>query len=140
MIGIGCGARSYTRELHYSSEYAVGTGNIHEIITRFVGRPCAAFSVADYGFRLSADEQRRRFVIKSILRKDGLDVDRYRQRFGNDPEEDLPQLAALLSSDLAVSNDQSFKLSEAGIELSDAIGPWLYSPKVHDLMRSYDLR
>jgi oxygen-independent coproporphyrinogen-3 oxidase len=140
MIGIGCGARSYTRELHYSSEYAVGAGNIHEIIRRFVERPRAAFSRADYGFRLSADEQQRRFVIKSILRKDGLDVAGYRHRFGNNPQEDLPQLAGLLTAGLAVSNDQTFKLSEAGMELSDAIGPWLYSPNVRDLMRSYDLR
>jgi len=89
---------------------------------------------------LSADEQRRRFVIKSILRKDGLDVGGYRRRFGNDPHEDLPELNALLTADLAVSGDQSFKLSEAGMELSDAIGPWLYSPNVHELMRAYDLR
>ena len=140
MVGLGCGARSYTRELHYSNEYAVGSGNVHEIIARFVESPRAAFRFADYGFRLSADEQRRRFVIKSILRKDGLDVGGYRRRFGNDPHEDLPELNALLTADLAVSGDQSFKLSEAGMELSDAIGPWLYSPNVHELMRAYDLR
>ena len=139
MVGLGCGARSYTRELHYSNEYAVGACNIHEIIARFVESPRAAFRFAHYGFRLSADEQRRRFVIKSILRKDGLDVAGYRRRFGNDPHEDLPELNVLLTADLAVSADQSFKLSETGMELSDAIGPWLYSPNVHELMRAYDL-
>ena len=36
MIGLGCGARSYARELHYSSEYAVGACGIHEIIASFI--------------------------------------------------------------------------------------------------------
>lgn len=136
MVGLGCGARSYARELHYSSEYAVGATGIHEIIAGFVESPSTAFNFAQYGFRLTHDEQCRRFVIKSILRTEGLDLDSYRQRFGQD---DLPQLHELLAAGLAVSDGRTLKLSEAGIELSDAIGPWLYSTNVHDLMKTYDL-
>ena len=139
MVGLGCGARSYARELHYSSEYAVGASGIHEIVSRFVASPLSAFSVAAYGFRLSDEEQRRRFVIKSILHREGLDLDAYRQRFGQDPEEHLPHLSELLSAGLAISDGRTTRLNEAGIELSDAIGPWLYSTNVQSLMNSYAL-
>lgn len=140
MVGLGCGARSYTQGLHYSNEYAVRAGGIREIVDSFIANPCEAFSCAEYGFRLSDDEQRRRFVIKSVLRTEGLDLDAYRERFGSDPQQDLPQLAELLMEGLAVRDGQRFNLSEGGLEMSDAIAPWLYSTNVHDLMKSYELR
>jgi oxygen-independent coproporphyrinogen-3 oxidase len=139
MVGLGCGARSYARELHYSSEYAVGASGIHEIVGRFVESPRSAFNQADYGFRLSHEEQRRRFVIKSLLRTEGLDFDSYHSRFLREPQDDLPHLPELLSAGLAVLAGRTMNLTEAGIELSDAIGPWLYSTNVQSLMGSYEL-
>ncbi|HJT30211.1 MAG TPA: STM4012 family radical SAM protein [Pyrinomonadaceae bacterium] len=137
MIGLGCGARSYTRKLHYSSEYAVGVKGIHGIIESY--SKCANFSLADYGFCLSPDEERRRFVIKSLLRADGLDLSSYLQRFGCSVLDDFPQLLELSFEGLASVGSHTLKLTEAGLELSDAIGPWLYSTNVHDLMTSYEL-
>jgi oxygen-independent coproporphyrinogen-3 oxidase len=138
MIGLGCGARSYTRKLHYSSEYAVGCNGIQDIIANFI--QSSSFSHADYGFCLSTDEERRRFVIKSILRADGLELGAYQQRFGRSGLDDFPQLAELSSEGLASLESDALKLSEAGLELSDAIGPWLYSTNVHNLMKNYELR
>src|SRR5215217_7019841 len=137
MVGLGCGARSYTRKLHYSSEYAVGVNGIHGIIESY--NESSSFAVADYGFFLSPDEERRRFVIKSILRADGLELDSYRQRFGHSVLDDFPQLARLTSEGLASVESDTLKLSEAGLELSDAIGPWLYSTNVHELIKQYEL-
>ena len=54
-------------------------------------------------------------------------------------QEDLPHLLELLPAGLAVLDGRALSLTEAGIELSDAIGPWLYSPNVHALMSSYEL-
>src|SRR5258705_266257 len=98
MLGLGCGARSYTQGMHYSSEYAVGASGVREIIANFIETPRAAFNFAEYGFVLSPDEQRRRFVIKSILQTDGLVLDAFRERFGRDAQEELPQLKGLLSA------------------------------------------
>lgn len=139
MVGLGCGARSYTRKLHYSSEYAVGVNGVHDIIESYVKSAESSFDCADYGFRLSSDEERRRFVIKSILRADGLEFGSYLQRFGSSALEDFPQLAQLSGEGLALVDSDTLKLSEAGLELSDAIGPWLYSTTVHDLMKMYEL-
>ena len=140
MVGLGCGARSYTRRLHYSNEYAVGANGIHDIIKSYVKSAESSFDFADYGFCLSPDEERRRLVIKSVLRADGLELGPYLQRFGSTALDDFPQLAQLSSEGLAVVESDTLKLSEAGLELSDAIGPWLYSSNVHDLMKAYELR
>ena len=137
MVGLGCGARSYTRKLHYSSEYAVGANGIHGIIENY--SKSASFTFADYGFYLTPDEERRRFVIKSILRADGLEFGSYLQRFGRRGLDDFPQLAQLVSEGLASADSGTLKLSESGLELSDAIGPWLYSTNVCELMKNYEL-
>ncbi|HET8780936.1 MAG TPA: STM4012 family radical SAM protein [Pyrinomonadaceae bacterium] len=137
MVGLGCGARSYTRKLHYSSEYAVGVNGIQEIIATY--NESSSFASVDYGFCLSLDEERRRFVIKSILRADGLELDSYLQRFGRSALDDFPQLAELACEGLAYGDRDTLKLSDEGIELSDAIGPWLYSTNVNDLMMKYQL-
>lgn len=137
MVGLGCGARSYTRKLHYSSEYAVGVNGIQGIIDSY--NKSASFERADYGFCLSPDEERRRFVIKSILRADGLDLASYSQRFGRQVLDDFPQLSDLTSEGLAAVVSDTLKLSDDGVELSDAIGPWLYSTNVHNLMNNYEL-
>ena len=140
MVGLGCGARSYTRKLHYSSEYAVGAKGVQGIIESFIKTSTCSFSFADYGFWLSRDEERRRFVVKSLLRADGLELDAYQARFRRNALDDFPQLGELSSEGLASFDSETLKLSGAGLELSDAIGPWLYSANVHDLMKNYELR
>jgi len=140
MVGLGCGARSYTRKLHYSSEYAVAAKGVQGIIESFIKTTTHSFSFAEYGFWLSKDEERRRFVVKSLLRADGLELDAYQARFRRSAIEDFPQLVELTCEGLAVFDSETLKLSGAGLELSDAIGPWLYSSNVHDLMKNYELR
>ena len=139
MVGLGCGARSYTRKLHYASEYAVAANGVQEIIESFSKTAASSFAFADYGFSLSADEERRRFVIKSLLRADGFEFASYSKRFGREVLDDFPQLTELAGEELASVESDSCKLSEAGLELSDAIGPWLYSTNVRDLMTKYEL-
>src|SRR6476660_8515625 len=84
MIGLGCGARSYTRALHYSSEWAVGAKSVSAIIERWIAKTDAELAVADYGIRLDADEQRRRWLILSLLSDEGLDLAAYRATFHAD--------------------------------------------------------
>jgi oxygen-independent coproporphyrinogen-3 oxidase len=140
MIGLGCGARSYTRSLHYSREYAVGSRAISGILADFLGSEASDFATCDYGFRLDDKEQRRRHVIVSLLQAEGLDLTDYRQRFGTGALDDLPQLAALEPAGLATIDDERIRLTPAGLERSDAIGPWLYSPAVRQRMEEYAWR
>jgi len=140
MVGLGCGARSYTRTLHCSTEFAVGQRGVRAIIADFVARPDAAFAQADHGFLLNADEQRRRYVIQSLLQRAGLAAAAYQRRFNRDPGADLPQLAELEASGLALREGAVLRLTAQGLERSDVIGPWLYSEDVRQRMAACALQ
>jgi len=146
MVGLGCGARSYTRALHYSGEYAVGATGVREILADYFAKAAGmvktddAFDFVDYGFRLDGAEQRRRFVIQSLLQVEGLDFGAYLERFGSKASDDLPELARLEDQGLATRDDARLRLTEKGMEMSDVIGPALYSARVRRLMKGYQLR
>jgi len=139
MVGLGCGARSYTRGVHYSSEWAVGARGVREIIDRWIGKPDAAFGVADYGFVLDASEQRRRWLILSLLSDEGLDLAAYRARFASDAEADFPAVAALVP-ELATRDATTLRLTAEGLARADAIGPSLFSADVVRRMAEYELQ
>ena len=139
MVGLGAGARSYTRDVHYSSEYAVGRAGVREIIADFVRQPDARFGVADYGCTLTPEEQRRRYVIKSLLRSNGLSLTAYRAEFGEDALADFPELGELPGYGLGACVDGALVLTAAGLERSDTIGPALFSPDTQRRMEEFDL-
>ena len=141
MVGLGCGARSYTRGCHYSSDFAVGRAGIRAILNDYIRRPAGAFDVASYGVRLDNDEQRRRYVIKSVLHATGLDRARYRAVFGREALADFPVLRDFIARGwLAQQGDGILHLTADGLEWSDALGPALYSPAVRALMEGFELR
>lgn len=139
MIGFGAGARSYTRHVHYSSEYAVGRTGVREILAGYVGQSAAHFTRADYGCILTLEERRRRYVIKSLLRRDGLDLAAYRLEFGTAAIDDFPELSELSRVGLAVCAGNVLRLTPAGMERSDTIGPALFSPAMQERMEAFDL-
>lgn len=140
MVGLGCGARSYTRSLHYSNDYAVNAKEIRSIIEQYVTRDDTAFAVADYGFELDREEQQRRFILLSLLSEEGLNCLAYCDRFGSDALTDFPELQQLIDWNLAYPQTNLLVLTELGIERSDAIGPWLFSHRVHSLMNQCTLK
>jgi oxygen-independent coproporphyrinogen-3 oxidase len=140
MVGLGCGARSYTRSVHYSSEYAVGLQGVQEILHEYIHLPAQHFTRAHHGFILNHDEQARRYCLKSILLKEGLALADYRRYLGSHALNDLPELHKLLDEDLAILENERLRLTETGLMLSDAIGPWLYSQKVRERIEAYELR
>lgn len=139
MVGLGCGARSYTQSLHYSREYAVGRQGVAAILGEYLQQSPAELAVARHGFWLSREEQQRRFVILSLLQATGLSRSDYRQRFASDPLEDLPQLLRLPERGWATIDNAQVTLTPRGLAWSDAIGPWLYSPAVQQLTGEYEV-
>lgn len=136
MVGIGCGARSYTSELHYSSRYAVSAKPIKAIIEQYATTSNEEFGSVDYGFVLDELERRRRYVIQSLLQREGLNADDYGATFaGREAITDFPELTHLLADGLAEKQDRTYRLSAVGLELSDQIGVSFYSPAVQSLMR-----
>ncbi|MFG3550729.1 STM4012 family radical SAM protein [Streptomyces sp. NPDC047725] len=139
MIGLGCGARSYTARLHYSFDYAVGMHRIRSIIDDYVARPAEDFAHAEYGRRMDADESRRRHLLQSLLQADGLDVADYRARFGSTPEEDFrAELGRFADRGWLTDDGTTLRLTPEGLAHSDAVGPALFSAAVRSAMAAYE--
>ncbi|HSH03675.1 MAG TPA: STM4012 family radical SAM protein [Anaerolineae bacterium] len=139
MIGLGCGARSYTRTLHYATDYAVSRPNVRAILHDWLNRPTTSWTQADYGFHLNQDEQKRRYLLKSLLHHTGLHTTHYQAYFGTHPLTDFPQLNDLVTTDLATATPTHYTLTPTGLAWSDAIGPWLYSPTINHLSQTFTL-
>ena len=145
MVGLGCGARSYTDSLHYSSNYAVYNKEIRHILESFIKTPDESFDFANYGFQLDGEERRRRYVLLSLLSAEGLNLVAYRQRFTTDALADLPELSELMPLGLAdwygeTLDGETLRLTEKGLERSDVISFWLFSERSRQLMDSYELK
>jgi oxygen-independent coproporphyrinogen-3 oxidase len=140
ILGLGCGARSTTAALHYSSEYAVGRAGIKQILAAYLARPAASFRAAHFGAILSPEDRRRAHILPALLEAAGLSRGDYRAAFGADLLEDVPQLALLVEAGLAVVDAARLRLTDAGLERADVIGPWLYTAEVASRMESYTWR
>lgn len=139
MIGLGCGARSYTSRLHYSFEYAVGVRHVRTIIDDYVRLPQDEFAFANVGFALDDAERGRRHLIQSLLQAEGLDRVAYKERFHTDVLEDF-DLDGFADRGWVESSADTIVLTPEGLAHSDAIGPELFSPRVVELMDAYDHR
>jgi oxygen-independent coproporphyrinogen III oxidase len=139
MIGVGAGARSYASPLHYSTEWAVSFGGVKQIIQNYIATPQDRFGYAEHGIELSVAEQKRRYVVKSILRRDGLDLHAYRARFASDAEDDFDELRELVDAGCLTKADGCLVPTPFGFEMSDAVGPWLYSAAIVERMNDFAL-
>jgi oxygen-independent coproporphyrinogen III oxidase len=138
MIGLGCGARSYTRALHYSDRYAVERAGVTSILRDYIAQPISAFASARYGFVLDAQEQRRRYLIQSLLTWPGLDTAAFARRFGLAAQDCFSELAELQQAGLAEQRGAHFALTALGMAHADAIGPWLNSAAVQARVHDHD--
>jgi oxygen-independent coproporphyrinogen-3 oxidase len=140
MVGLGCGARSYTHGLHYSTDYAVGSTGVREIIDDYLHRSDEAFRHADYGCEVDARERKRRWVIKSLFRNVGLDRRAYRQQFGEDVLTGFAELLPLIDAGYFRATSDRLLPTDAGLERSDSLGPMLFSNRVKATMAEFDIR
>ncbi len=139
MVGLGCGARSYTSEVHYASKYGVSYKATQSIIADYVATE--RYDVADYGIVLSLEEQKRRFILKALLHREGLALQDYYQRFGTSVMSEYSWLGELLTEGMAeLKNEMGvefLRLTEEGLGYSDAIGDWLISAEIREQMEGF---
>lgn len=139
MIGLGCGARSYTSTLHYSDCFAVCQNDIQAIIAQWIRRDTNTFEYADYGIHLSVDEQFRRRFLLALLDVDGFAVEDLDRRV---PEQICEAMHQLVECGLANwSDDRSrFQLTSHGLMKSDVIGPLFFSDAAKRALREFGSR
>jgi oxygen-independent coproporphyrinogen-3 oxidase len=140
MVGLGCGARSYTRSLHYSLDYAVRPKGVKGIIADYLARTRDELAHAEHGFALDEGERKRCYLLQSILSNDGLDAARYAERFGTDPADDFPDLRDFAELGLLSLDGGKWTPTALGLERSDALGPWFFSDRVRGLMGGYEAK
>ncbi len=140
MLGLGAGARSYTEQLHYSSEYAVGRHGIKAIIEHYCQQTEQDFRFANYGIKLTQEEKKRRFVIQSLLIADGLATADYQAQFNSHCLSDFPQLQRLITNGLMSQTNHVLKLTAQGFERADSIGPWFASDQIKQAMSEYQIK
>lgn len=138
MVGLGVGARSFTTDLHYTTDYAVAVPEVRRIIDDYIATPTEQFHRAQWSFRMDDDERRRMFVLGMLLESDGLRVERYRAQFGTVPQDDFgPQLALLAERGWLDDDGGVLGLTPEGTAWADAIGPLFFSARVNEAMASY---
>ncbi|MEU4097708.1 STM4012 family radical SAM protein [Streptomyces sp. NPDC026673] len=143
MVGLGCGARSYTSTLHYSFDYAVDMHRIRGIIDDYAARTAEEFGHADFGWAMDAEEARRRHLLQSLLQAEGLPVAEYRDRFGTRPGEDFAEELERFADRGWLDGSagpELLRLSPEGLAHSDAVGPELFSAAVRGRMAAYELK
>ncbi|GGZ65200.1 STM4012 family radical SAM protein [Streptomyces subrutilus] len=141
MVGLGVGARSFTTELHYTTDYAVAVPEVRRIIDDYIATPTERFERAQWAFRMDGGERRRMYVLQHLLESTGLRTADYEQRFATRFEDDFgPQAQALLDRNWLREADGKLGLTLEGMAWADAIGPMFFSSRVRDNMTAYQDR
>lgn len=136
MIGLGCGARSYTSALHYSFDYAVGMHAIRGIIDDYVATE--DFTRAEVGHRMDADEAAAGTCCSPCSRR--RDSWRATTRPGSDRHPPRTSAAHWTCSPTAAGwrPPTAAAPHPEGLAHSDAVGPLLFSPAVRAAMAAYE--
>jgi oxygen-independent coproporphyrinogen-3 oxidase len=134
MLGLGAGARSYTRGLHYSTPWKMVARNIRAVVGDYAERMRAGDSRVSHGFALDEDERLRRAVIQSLL-FDGLRLG----DFAEDPRLAFAdEFASLSDEGLIVADDASIRLTPLGTKHADIVGQVFFSERVRSLIAEYE--
>lgn len=162
-LALGCGGRSYVGNLHFCTPYAITRQDcMRELYTY---ENTQDFTVVTHGIVLSREEQKRRYVIRHLLIRPGLNIDRYREHFGTEILEDFPLLSEWIGEgylarqctpdevgircgsglrdgccDPAQRKAESgwLVLTDDGLALSDYLGPQLISREISEKMTEWE--
>ncbi len=135
MLGIGCGARSYIGNIHYSGKYAVEDKNINAIIDNYLKED--NFDFAGYGYKLSEEEQKIKYILKSILKITGFDTKDYTERFHKNPLTEFPELERLINEGYLIRDKNRIFPSEKGLKYSDYIGTLFITDEIKRKMEEF---
>lgn len=135
-IAIGCGGRSYIDELHFCVPYSVRPEICVRTLAQYLHK--SDHQAITHGYILSADERKRRYVLKNLLDYRGLPTAQYEALFGSEPQADFPELSAWQAAGWVYDDGAGdLRLTEAGLDLSDYLGPALISAEVRAKMEAW---
>lgn len=135
-LSIGCGGRSYIDELHFCAPYSVQRDGCAQVLQTYL--QTVDHQAITYGYLLSDDERKRRFILKNLFFFRGLPLSQYKALFSCSPLEDFSELEHWLEAGWIYQDTKgNLQLSKMGMDLSDYLGPKLISPAVRAKMEAW---
>lgn len=162
-LALGCGGRSYVGNLHFCTPYAITRQDcLREL---YAYENTQDFTAVTHGIVLSREEQKRRYVIRHLLIRPGLDIGRYRERFGTEILKEFPLLSEWIEEGYLVQQSSPDEvgtncgselrdvccdpaqrkaesgwlvLTDDGLSLSDYLGPQLISREISEKMAEWE--
>ncbi len=135
-LALGCGGRSYVGALHFCSPYTVTRQGCLEQLERFIHTE--DYTGITHGILLTEEEQKRRYVIRHLLIRPGLWLSGYEEQFKSSPADDFPILNVWMKQGYVSRESGYLTLTEAGLSLSDWLGPQLISEEVRRKMKEWE--
>ena len=127
-LSIGCGGRSYLGNLHFCTPYAVKRSHCLAQLEKYMNT--IDYRTITYGYCLSKEEQKRRYVIKHLLFGIGISRSDYRNHFKAEVEQEFPLLQQFVAAGYVVLSPEYITLTEDGLAYSDYLGPQFVSDEV----------
>ncbi len=139
-LALGCGGRSYLGNLHFCTPYAITEKECSEQLEKFEGTE--NFLKIAHGILLTEEEMKRRYVIRHLLLRPGLDIRRYKESFGREALTDFPLLQDWTEQGhvekICGTKGDYLTLTDSGLGLSDYLGPQLISAQVWEKMKGWE--
>lgn len=113
-LALGCGGRSYVGNLHFCTPYAITRQDcLREL---YAYENTQDFTAVTHGIVLSREEQKRRYVIRHLLIRPGLDIGRYRERFGTEILKEFPLLSEWIEEGYLVQQSSLMKSGPTAVQ------------------------
>lgn len=139
-LALGCGGRSYLGNLHFCTPYAVDREACLRRLAEYENT--RDYTEITHGILLSEEEEKRRYVIRHLLIRPGIEMHLYQERFKKNVLEDFPLLQDWQEQGLIEvqcgGQEEFLVLTEKGLGLSDYLGPELISPQVRKAMEEWN--
>lgn len=137
-LSIGCGGRSYLGDLHFCTPYSITQSSCLEELNRYENTE--DYCCITHGILLSADEQKRRYLLRHLFIRPGLDLKAYEAAFQTGALQDFPIFTEWLEQGYLMRKGTFLTLTETGMGLSDYLGPMLISQEIKDRMNRWEER
>lgn len=143
-LALGCGGRSYLGNLHFCTPYGVTESQCRAELKNYI--ETEDFTRIRHGILLSEEEMKRRYLIRHLFIRPGLNLKDYRERFRGEALEEFSLLKDWMSEGylelIKEKNPQGGQeeflgLTEDGIGLSDFLGPKFTSRQVQKKMEEW---
>lgn len=133
LVGLGAGARSYARGVHFRNTYT--TLNGRKALQTYISNITSGRHSVESGVYLDADEQMRQYCIGHLAALDQVEL---RRLFGQSFEEKFPDLYEdMVRAELVGIEGSVLRLTEQGLLFRDLIGRQLFSPRARELEDAY---